>query len=117
VPPLKFACVELEEDPMRASAACTLLFVMALPVAAPAAHAAGLPPAISVQSSDAIVTIDAKRYRRGRDCVPYNGPFGFYGNIWCEPNETVYLRNLGSPWPQNTPPSLRKPKPSSNYEW
>lgn len=54
---------------------------------------------------------------RGSDCVPTNGPFGFYGNIWCQPNEASYLRNLGSGWPQNTPKKLRVPKPSSNYEW
>ncbi len=54
---------------------------------------------------------------RASDCVPTNGPFGFYGNIWCQPNEASYLRNLSAGWPQNTPPKLRYPKPSSNYEW
>ena len=57
------------------------------------------------------------RYVRGSDCVPTNGPFGFYGNIWCQPNEASYMRNLSAGWPQNTPKSLRYPKPSSNYEW
>ncbi len=63
---------------------------------------------------------DAGRYRQyssGGDCKPYNGPFGFYGNIWCQPNEASYLRNLGAQWPQKTPKSLRYPKRSSNYEW
>jgi hypothetical protein len=50
-------------------------------------------------------------------CQPYNGPFGFYGNIWCQPTESQYLRNLGAQWPQPTPRSLRNPKPSSNYTW
>ncbi len=59
----------------------------------------------------------AYRGARTGDCVPTNGPFGFYGNIWCQPNEASYMRNLGSNWPQNTPRSLRYPKPSSNYEW
>jgi hypothetical protein len=64
------------------------------------------------------VSAEAGRsYRRPADCVPTNGPFGFYGNIWCEPSEAVYLRNLGSQWPQKVPRSLRTPKPSSNYEW
>jgi hypothetical protein len=57
------------------------------------------------------------REKRPRDCVPTNGQFGFYGNIWCQPNEASYLRNLASGWPQNTPPSLRYPKRSSNFEW
>ena len=57
------------------------------------------------------------RYVRGSDCVPTNGPFGFYGNIWCQPSEASYMRNLSSGWPQNTPKKLRYPKPSSNYEW
>jgi hypothetical protein len=57
------------------------------------------------------------RAYRTSDCKPYNGPFGFYGNIWCEPSEASYLRNLGAQWPQKTPAKLRYPKPSSNYEW
>jgi hypothetical protein len=58
------------------------------------------------------------RRERQKDCVPYNGPFGFYGNIWCQPpNVSSYNRNLGASWPQKTPPSLRNPKPTSNYDW
>jgi hypothetical protein len=60
---------------------------------------------------------EAGRSYRGSDCKPYNGPFGFYGNIWCEPSEASYLRNLGGGWSQRTPKKLRYPKPSSNYEW
>ena len=65
-------------------------------------------------------TADAGRsYRapRASDCKPYNGPFGFYGNIWCDPGEASYLRNLGAQWPQKVPKSLRQPKYSSNYDW
>jgi hypothetical protein len=70
--------------------------------------------AMSVQSAEAGRT---RGYRTG-DCVPTNGPFGFYGNIWCQPpSEASYLRNLGAQWPMQTPPKLRYPKPSSNYEW
>ncbi len=64
---------------------------------------------------------EAARYRQYRsasgDCKPYNGPFGFYGNIWCNPGEGSYMRNLGAQWPQKTPASLRYPKRSSNYDW
>lgn len=69
---------------------------------------------MSVHSAEA-----GRAYRAPRtgDCVPTNGPFGFYGNIWCQPNEASYMRNLAAGWPQSTPKSLRVPKPSSNYEW
>ncbi|MEI9898790.1 MAG: hypothetical protein WDN31_00175 [Hyphomicrobium sp.] len=58
-----------------------------------------------------------RQYRGGGDCTPTNGPFGFYGNLWCKPTESQYLRNLGAQWPQETPRSLRYPKPTSNYTW
>jgi hypothetical protein len=69
---------------------------------------------LGAQSADA-----GRSYRaqRASDCKPYNGPFGFYGNIWCDPSEASYMRNLGSAWPQKTPASLRNPKRDSNYEW
>jgi hypothetical protein len=57
------------------------------------------------------------RAPRSGDCVPTNGPFGFYGNLWCQPTDAQYLRNLGAQWPQPTPRNLRYPKPSSNYTW
>jgi len=75
---------------------------------------AGLALALGSQAAD------AGRYRQysgGGDCKPYNGPFGFYGNIWCQPSEASYLRNLGAQWPQKTPRSLRQPRPSSSYDW
>lgn len=55
----------------------------------------------------------------GRDCTPTNGPYGFYGNIWCQqPNVRSYERNLSGSWPQKTPPSLKKPKPhESGSDW
>ncbi len=60
----------------------------------------------------------AYRYYRANDCGPTNGPYGFYGNIWCQPpSETQYMRNLGAQWPMQTPPSLRYPKPSTNSGW
>lgn len=73
--------------------------------------------ALTVNTSPA----EAGRTYRGNggsgDCKPYNGPFGFYGNIWCQPSESSYLRNLGAQWPQQTPKSLRNPKRSSSYDW
>lgn len=71
-------------------------------------------PVVGIQPAEA-----GRSYRASRtnDCVPTNGPFGFYGNIWCQPSEASYMRNLGGAWPQKTPKSLRYPKPSSNYEW
>ncbi len=96
---------------MRSSVVCALLLGATLPVAAPAAHAASL-PLVAARSSDMIVTVGARRQRRLRDCTPTNGPYGFYGNIWCQPpNDASYLRNLGAAWPMKTPPGLKTTKP------
>ena len=82
----------------------------ALPVSASAAQAASLPRGYSA-SSDVVVASAQGDTSAQRDCTPYNGPFGFYGNIWCQPpNDASYLRNLGAPWPMETPPAqYRKP--------
>ena len=85
----------------------------ALPAMAPNAHAASI-PAVS-HPAGAVVAVQERQQRSQRDCTPYNGPFGFYGNVWCQPpNEQSYMRNLGSRWPMETPPSLRYPKPATN---
>jgi hypothetical protein len=76
---------------------------------------AGIAMAAGVQSAEAGRSY--RQYSSGGDCKPYNGPFGFYGNIWCNPSEGSYMRNLGAQWPQKTPASLRYPKRSSNYDW
>jgi hypothetical protein len=70
-------------------------------------------PVAGTQSAEA-----GRSYRPAREgnCKPYNGPFGFYGNIWCDPGEASYLRNLGAQWPQNVPKSLSTPTYSSNYD-
>jgi len=104
---------------MRLSTAYVLLLGAALPVTAASAHTAGVPQTIA-KSGSIVVNAGTKhrRPRRQRDCTPYNGPFGFYGNIWCQPpSEASYMRNLGASWPEKTPPALKNPKPSSNYEW
>jgi hypothetical protein len=107
----------IKRKPMRLPVACAVLLAAAAPVTVPVAHAANLPPAMA-RSSDVVTDIGAKRQRPVRDCTPTNGPFGFYGNIWCQPpNEASYLRNLGASWPMNTPPSLKKSKPDSTTDW
>jgi hypothetical protein len=86
-------------------------------LATTAAHA--LPfPASGAQSGTAVVAV-AKKQGQRRDCTPYNGPYGFYGNVWCQPpSEQSYLRNLSSPWPQETPPSLKTVKPhDTGSDW
>jgi hypothetical protein len=102
---------------MRLSVVCALMLGVALPATVPAANAAGLLP-MGARSSDLVVGIGARRQRPVRDCTPTNGPFGFYGNIWCQPpNEASYLRNLGASWPMNTPPALKKTKPDTSTDW
>jgi hypothetical protein len=104
---------------MRSLLACALILGASLPVAAPAASAADFPHA-SNRPAGVVVTAQSRRYYRPeRDCTPTAGPYGFYGNIWCQPaNEASYLRNLGSNWPMATPPSLRAPKPRSySTDW
>jgi hypothetical protein len=96
---------------MRVFVACALLLGAAFPVTVPAAHAANLPP-LAARAGKVVITVGARQPRPRRDCTPYNGPFGFYGNIWCQPpNDASYLRNLGASWPMNTPPNLRTTKP------
>jgi hypothetical protein len=85
-------------------------------LAATAAHAAPF-PASGARSAATVVAVANKQGQR-RDCTPTNGPYGFYGNIWCQPpNEMSYLRNLSSPWPQETPPALKKVKPDTSTDW
>lgn len=61
-----------------------------------AAYPASAAPMTSLQSGE----VGAKRLvepagysgRRSyrRDCAPYNGPFGYYGNPWCEDGFSRY---------------------------
>jgi hypothetical protein len=91
--------------------ACALAAV--LPAGVASVEAASL-PRFSAGSASMVETVGSRSYYRPRqkDCTPTNGPFGYYGNLWCQPSESSYLRNLGSQWPMPTPPSLRYPKPS-----
>jgi len=103
--------------PMRLLFVCTLAGA-AFSATLPAAQAAGI-PSLSVGSSDMRVAVGARRQRPVRDCTPTNGPYGFYGNIWCQPpNDASYLRNLGASWPMKTPPNLKKPVPhDTGSDW
>jgi hypothetical protein len=102
---------------MRLAVLCALLAGAMLPTAIPAAHAASVPAGFT-RPADATIKIAGRRYTQERDCTPYNGPFGFYGNIWCQPpNEMSYLRNLGASWPMNRPESLKAKKPSQARDW
>jgi hypothetical protein len=98
---------------MRRTIAAALAFGALLPAIAPSAFAASVPASVTRPAN--VIPVQERQYRSQRDCTPYNGPFGFYGNVWCQPpNEQSYLRNLGSRWPMETPPSLKYPKPRSN---
>lgn len=62
--------------------------IAALFVTAPAsAFAAPVAPADTVSGGiEALATKAGGGHRRyaGRDCRPYNGPYGYYGNPYCE---------------------------------
>jgi hypothetical protein len=100
------------EELMRFHIACALLVAAAMPATIPSATAASLPPMVRAEA--AVIAVQQKQYRPARDCTPTNGPYGYYGNLWCQPaNEASYLRNLGASWPMNTPPSLKRRKPAN----
>jgi len=109
------------EKVMRILSRCALGLAAAAAVTAPSARAAALAPVVTAPANIVIAVQNDHngQERAGKDCTPYNGPFGFYGNVWCQPpNEMSYMRNLGSRWPMETPPSLKKPKPSSpDTDW
>lgn len=104
---------------MRLIVASALALAAALPVTVLSAHAAGMLPTFAKSRAAIVVDVRGRRYVRERDCTPTNGPFGFYGNIWCQPaNDRSYLRNLGASWPMNTPPNLRQAKPhDTGSDW
>ena len=83
---------------MRTLAACALILA---PFTLAPAHAANVVPHVA-QLADAVIAVESGRYAR-KDCTPVNGPYGFYGSIFCRPTEQEYVRNLGSNWPQKEP--------------
>jgi len=85
---------------MRTLAACALILA---PLTFVPAHAVSVVPNVA-QSVDGVIAVKSGRYAR-KDCTPFNGPYGFYGNFFCRPTEQEYLRNVGSRWPQQDPRS------------
>ena len=85
---------------MRLLAACALILA---PFTFAPALATNVVPNVAPQA-DGVIAVRSSRYAR-RDCAPVNGPFGFYGSIFCRPTEQEYLRNLGGKWPQQSPRS------------
>ena len=83
---------------MRSLVACALILA---PFTFSPAHAASVVPNVGL-SADGIIAVRSGRYAR-KNCTPVNGPYGFYGNIFCRPTEEEDLRNLGSNWPQKDP--------------
>jgi hypothetical protein len=103
---------------MRSLLACALILGVSLPIAAPVASAADFPQAANRPAGVVVTVQNRQYYRPQRDCTPTNGPWGFYGNLWCQPaNEASYLRNLGAGWPMPTPPGLRAKRPSLGTDW
>ena len=89
-----------------------------MPIAVPSARAANFPYAANHPTGMVVTVQDRRYYRPQRDCTPTAGPFGFYGNLWCQPaNEASYMRNLGAGWPMQTPPGLRAKRPSLSTDW
>ncbi len=103
---------------MRSLLACALVVGGSLLITSRAATAADFPH-FANRPSGALVAVQGRRYYRPqRDCTPTNGPWGFYGNLWCQPaNDASYLRNLGAGWPMTTPPNLRARRPSLGTDW
>lgn len=74
-----------------ATAAAVLLSASAA-YAAPASIARAATP--SLVSKDLLVKVGSDRRQRGytKDCRPYNGPYGYYGNPYCEGGFSKYER-------------------------
>lgn len=94
---------------MRSLVTCALILA---PFTFSPVHAASVVPNVA-QSANGVIAVKSRRYARN-NCTPVNGPYGFYGNIFCRPTEQEYMRNLGSNWPQKKPayyPAYRYYKP------
>jgi hypothetical protein len=71
---------------MHLKLAFAAALVAAMPVAAEAAPATPSLAESATQPAELLVRTGGpyRRYLRARDCKPYNGPWGYYGNPWCE---------------------------------
>jgi hypothetical protein len=72
---------------MRFLIGCILGLAALTPLAVMAARAVAVP---TPPTNLVVAFADA------RNCTPYNGPFGYYGNPWCQ---TGGQRNFGAAWP------------------
>jgi hypothetical protein len=94
--------------PMRHGISCTLILAAVAPAAIVSARAASVAPAIS-RPANAIIAVE---------CRPYNGPFGYYGDPWCN---TGGDRKPGasSPKRSNREPAYKatnKPRPTKEVD-
>jgi hypothetical protein len=70
---------------MKAAITAAALGVAAALATTAPSSAAGAMTVPSAQASDAVVISAGWRHRRSSDrCRPYNGPYGYYGNPYCE---------------------------------
>lgn len=71
---------------MRLILLCAAALLAATPLAAEAAPAtAGLVPGLTQPAGLLVKTGGPyRRHTKWRDCKPFNGPYGYYGNPWCE---------------------------------
>lgn len=67
-----------------AISAAALGAVTALTIAAPSQAAGPTPSTIAQSGEGVVVTAGWKRRRTSDYCRPYNGPYGYYGNPYCE---------------------------------
>lgn len=70
--------------------------LFALPAGVAASPAAPALGDVAATASGTTVVPAGSAYRRAypRDCTPYAGPYGYYGNPWCEGGFT----RLGQGW-------------------
>jgi len=99
---------------MRSIAAA--LALAALPAVAPSADAANV-PAPMIHPDSVVSTAQERQYRPQRDCTPYNGPFGFYGNVWCQPpneqSRTCATSDRGGLWKHRRRSGIRSHLPTA----
>jgi hypothetical protein len=69
----------IRRKPMRRCVSWVLILAAVASTAIVSARAADVVPAIA-RPVNPIIGVQAK----ARDCTPTNGPFGYYGNLWCK---------------------------------
>jgi hypothetical protein len=70
---------------MHLRVASASLFVAVTPLVADAVPASPGAPRAAVAPSETVRYVGGPhRALASRDCRPYNGPYGYFGNPWCE---------------------------------